>query len=106
MENKKLGILLSTGPSHPSAQTVAKLCTEALKQRLDVYLYLIDEGVKNIHDPLYAQLVGDGTKMFVCAYGCQQHQVPTEGLDTRVSLCGLVVLANLIKGCDRFVSFN
>lgn len=106
MEHNKLGILLSTGPSHPNAQTVVKLCNEALKQQVDVYLYLIDEGVKNIHDPLYMQLVGDGTKMFVCAYGCQQHHVPTDGLDTRISLCGLVVLANLIKGCDRFVGFN
>jgi hypothetical protein len=44
--------------------------------------------------------------MFVCAYGCRQHRVPTEGLDTRVSLCGLVVLANLMKGCDRFISFT
>ena len=106
MERKKLGILLSTGPSHPSSRTVAKLCSEALKQQLDVYLYLIDEGVKNVHESPYADLVGEGTKMFVCAYGCQQHHVSTEGLDTRVSLCGLVVLANLIKGCDRFVSFN
>ena len=106
MESTKLGILLSTGPTDPSSHTVANLCAEALRQRLDVYLYLIDEGVKNIHEPPYRQLVGEGTKMFVCAYGCQQHHVPTEGLDTRVSLCGLVVLANLIKGCDRFVSFN
>lgn len=106
MDRKKLGILLSTGPSHPSARTVAELCGAARRQDLDVYLYLIDEGVKNIHDPQYTALVGDGTKLFVCAYGCQQHQVPTEGLDSRVSLCGLVVLANLIKGCDRFVSFN
>lgn len=106
MENKKLGMLLSTGPSHPSSRMVVELCTEALKQGLEVYLYLIDEGVKNVHQPPYAHLAGQGTKMFVCAYGCQQHQVPTEGLDTRVSLCGLVVLANLIKGCDRFVSFN
>ena len=106
MEHKKLGILLSTGPSHPSAQTVVKLCGVALNQHHDVYLYLIDEGVKNIHDPLFTQLVGNGTKMFVCAYGCQQHEVSTDGLDPRVSLCGLVVLANMIKGCDRFVSFN
>jgi hypothetical protein len=44
--------------------------------------------------------------MFVCAYGCRQHRVPTEEFDTRVSLCGLVVLANLMKGCDRFISFT
>jgi sulfur relay (sulfurtransferase) complex TusBCD TusD component (DsrE family) len=106
MENKKLGILLSTPPSHPSVHTVAQLCDEALRQHVDTYLYLIDEGVKNVRDPAYMKLVGDGAKVFVCAYGCQQHHVPTEGLDQRISLCGLVVLANIIKGCDRFLSFN
>jgi sulfur relay (sulfurtransferase) complex TusBCD TusD component (DsrE family) len=106
MEHKKLGVLLSTGPSHPDVQTVAKLCTEALTQHHDVYLYLIDEGVRNILDPLIPQLAGGGTKMFACAYACRRHGVPTEGLDPRISLCGLAVLANLMKGCDRFISFN
>jgi sulfur relay (sulfurtransferase) complex TusBCD TusD component (DsrE family) len=106
MENKKLGILLSTPPSNPSVETVARLCSEALTQHVDIYLYLIDEGVKNVRDPRYTKLVGEGAKVFVCAYGCQQHQVSTDGLDQRISLCGLVVLANIMKGCHRFVSFN
>jgi sulfur relay (sulfurtransferase) complex TusBCD TusD component (DsrE family) len=106
MKPSKLGILLSTGPNHSSSNIVAKLCSEAVTQQVDVYLYLIDEGVKNIQEPLYSHLVDKGIKMFVCAYGCRQHRVPTEGLDTRVSLCGLVVLANLMKGCDRFISFT
>jgi sulfur relay (sulfurtransferase) complex TusBCD TusD component (DsrE family) len=106
MENKKLGILLSTPPSDPSVQTVARLCSEALKEHVDTYLYLIDEGVKNVRDPRYTKLVDEGAKVFVCAYGCQQHEVPTDGLDERISLCGLVVLANIMKGCHRFVSFN
>ena len=53
MEHKKLGVLLSTGPSHPSAKTVAKLCAEVRHQHHEVYLYLIDEGVKNSHDPQF-----------------------------------------------------
>ena len=106
MENKKLGILLSTPPPHPSVQTVARLCSEALKHDMDTYLYLIDEGVKNVRDPRYTKLVAEGAKVFVCAYGCQQHQVSTDGLDQRISLCGLVVLANIVKGCHRFLSFN
>jgi sulfur relay (sulfurtransferase) complex TusBCD TusD component (DsrE family) len=47
-----------------------------------------------------------GMKLFVCAYGCQQHSVSTSNVGDRVQLCGLVVLDNLIKGCDRFVAFN
>jgi sulfur relay (sulfurtransferase) complex TusBCD TusD component (DsrE family) len=51
-------------------------------------------------------LAESGAKFFVCAYGCQRHGVPTDGLDEKVTLCGLVVLSNMINGCDRFVAFN
>lgn len=106
MEKKKLGVLLSTPPSHPNVISVANLCQEALRSHVDVYLYLIDEGVKNLRDSRLARLSSDGAKLFVCAYGCQQHAVSTEGLPQGMSLCGLVVLSNMINGCDRFVAFN
>jgi sulfur relay (sulfurtransferase) complex TusBCD TusD component (DsrE family) len=103
---KKLGILLSTFDSHPSVDTVVGLCSAALQQESDVYLYLIDEGVKNIRDPRLVTLAEKGMKLFVCAYGCQQHGVSTENLNPRISLCGLVVLSNMVNGCDRFLAFN
>lgn len=106
MEKQKLGVLLSTPPSHPNVTTVARLCQEALRSDIDVYLYLIDEGVRNVQDGRLLQLSKVGAKLFVCAYGCQQHGVPTDGLDKEVTLCGLVVLSNMINGCDRFVAFN
>ena len=106
MEKKKLGVLLSTAPSHPSVATVTRLCQEALRSGIDVYLYLIDEGVRNVRDGRFLQLSEDGAKLFVCAYGCQQHDVPTDGLDKGITLCGLVVLSNIVNGCDRFVAFN
>jgi sulfur relay (sulfurtransferase) complex TusBCD TusD component (DsrE family) len=106
MEKKKLGVLLSTAPSHPNVVSVANLCQEALRAQVDVYLYLIDEGVKNLRDSRLARLASDGAKLFVCAYGCQQHGMSTEGLPQGMSLCGLVVLSNMVNGCDRFVAFN
>ncbi len=106
VEKKKLGVLLSTPPSHPSVTTVARLCQEALDGDIDVYLYLIDEGVLNLRDPRLLQLSSAGAKFFVCAYGCQRHGVPTDGLDEGITLCGLVVLSNMLNGCDRFVAFN
>lgn len=81
MSVKKIGILLSTPPSHPSVETVAQVSSEAMAQGHDVYLYCIDEGVKNLRDPRYSDLVGRGMKLFVCAYGCQQHGVSTDQLD-------------------------
>ncbi|MBI3604181.1 MAG: DsrE family protein [Nitrospirae bacterium] len=106
MEKKKLGVLLSTPPSHPSVTTVARLCQEAYSANVDVYLYLIDEGVLSLRDTRFLQLSASGVKFFVCAYGCQRHHVPTDHLEKEITLCGLVVLSNIINGCDRFVAFN
>ena len=106
MEKRKLGILLSTPPGHPSVATVTRLSQEAMKAGVDVYLYLIDEGVKNLHDTHLLEAAGGGAKYFVCAYGCQQHGVKTDHVDPRVTLCGLVVLSNIVAGCDRFIAFN
>lgn len=106
MEKKKLGVLLSTPPSHPGVGAATSLCREALGSDVDVYLYLIDEGVRNLRDAHLLKLAEDGAKFFVCAYGCQRHGVPTDGLADKVTLCGLVVLSNMINGCDRFVAFN
>ncbi|MFM8551356.1 MAG: DsrE family protein [Nitrospiraceae bacterium] len=105
-EKKKLGLLLSTGPTHPNIATVSGLCGEALRSNVDVYLYLIDKGVLNLRDDRLLDFSAAGVKLFVCAYGCQQHKVATDNLSPAVTLCGLVVLANMINGCDRFIAFN
>jgi sulfur relay (sulfurtransferase) complex TusBCD TusD component (DsrE family) len=103
---KKLGVLLSTPPEHPHIETVSRLCEAAVVGGYDVFLYLIDEGVRNVRDTRLRSLASSGAKLFVCAYGCQQHHVPTEGLEPDTSLCGLVILSNMVRGCDRFVAFN
>ncbi|TMQ28995.1 MAG: hypothetical protein E6K65_10980 [Nitrospirae bacterium] len=102
----KLGLLLSTPPSHPSVETVVQLAQAALRRGVEVYLYLIDEGVKTAVDRRYISLIDAGVKMSVCAYGCQQHGVPTTTVDSRISLSGLVVLSGIIDRCDRFLAFT
>jgi len=106
MPARRLGLLLSTPPSHPGVETVVQLTHAALRQGVEVYLYLIDEGVKAVVDQRYLGLIDAGAKMSVCAYGCQQHGVPTATVDSRVSLSGLVVLSGIIDGCDRFLAFT
>ena len=103
---KKLGIMLSLPPSHPNAETVVRLTEEAIRMKVDVYVYLIDEGVKNLQNPAILNLTKTGAKLNVCAYGCQQHKVSTDGYDKSVTFCGLVVLHQIITGCDRFLAFN
>ena len=106
MAARKLGLLLSTAPSHPSVETVVQLAQAALRRGVEVYLYLIDEGVKVATDQRYVGLLDAGVKMSVCAYGCQQHGVPTASVDPRISLSGLVVLSGIVDGCYRFLAFT
>jgi len=102
----KVGLLLALPPSHDSAQIVHGLAQAALDGGHDVYLYLIDEGVKNLDSTLYQQLAQSGAKLFACAYGCQQHHVSTKNLDPSISLSGLVVLSGIIDACEPFLSFT
>ena len=106
LEGKKLGLLLSTPPTHPNAETIARLSKTAQDAKVQVYLYLIDEGVKNLENPKIRELTASGVKLSVCAYGCQQHHVSTEGYGPDVTFCGLVVLSQIVTGCDQFIAFN
>jgi len=102
---KKLGLLVSTGPDHANHARAVGLCEAALERGADLYLYLIDDGVRLLDDPGVRALPARGAKLFVCAYGCQQRRIPLEEREG-VSYCGLVVLTDLINGTDRFVALN
>lgn len=102
---KKLGVLLSTGPDHPNLATAVGLAEAALDRGANLYLYLIDDGVRALDDPRITALPGRGAKLFVCAYGCQKRRIPLSASDT-VTYCGLVVLTDLLNGTDRFVALN
>ncbi len=103
MPKRKLGLLLSTPPEHQNLQTVLSLVEEALNQEIVPYLYLIDDGVKNVDLPAFFDLSKRGLKLFACAYGAQRYGI---AVDDKAVFCGLVVLSDLIKGCDRFIAFN
>jgi predicted peroxiredoxin len=102
---KKLGILLSTGPEHPNLDVALGLGTAALSRGADLYLYLIDDGVRTLEDARLRALPARGAKLFVCAYGCQKRRIPLEDAE-EISYCGLVVLTDLLNGTDRFVALN
>jgi sulfur relay (sulfurtransferase) complex TusBCD TusD component (DsrE family) len=105
LARKKLGLLLSTGPDHPNLDTALGLGTAALEAGADLYLYLIDDGVRALDDARVRGLPARGARLFVCAYGCQKRRIPLRDADT-VTYCGLVVLSDLIRGTDRFVALN
>jgi sulfur relay (sulfurtransferase) complex TusBCD TusD component (DsrE family) len=105
LAKRKLGILLSTKPEHPNLDTAIRLGRVALDQGADLYLYLIDDAVLAKNRPEIRELAERGAKLFVCAYGCQRRNVPLSEPD-RFNYCGLVVLTDLINGCERFLALN
>jgi predicted peroxiredoxin len=102
---KKLGMLVSTGREHDNHAHAVGLSHAALDAGADLYLYLIDDGVRLLDDPRVRALSSRGAKLFVCAYGCQKRRIPLTEYEG-VSYCGLVVLTDLINGTDRFISLN
>ncbi|HEX9284522.1 MAG TPA: DsrE family protein [Nitrospirales bacterium] len=104
MKKRSLGILLSTGPENSNLSTALGLSGAALRDGVDVYLYLIDEGVLAVDDPRFQPLRDSGLKLFACAYGAQQRGLPRK--EEKATYCGLVVLSNIVSTCDRFVALN
>ncbi|MBI3620690.1 MAG: DsrE family protein [Nitrospirae bacterium] len=101
---RKLGLMISTPPDHPNLPVATGLARAALERGDGVYLYLIDDGVRSLDDPRIQALARSGVKLFACAYGAQKHGLPTD--NPAATYCGLVVLNDLIDGCDRFLAFN
>jgi hypothetical protein len=106
LARKKFGLLLSTGPERPAnLDAAAGLSAAALARGAQLYLYLIDDGVRALDDPRIGGLADRGAKVFVCAYGCQKRGLPLRDPE-KVTYCGLVVLTDLINGTERFVALN
>jgi sulfur relay (sulfurtransferase) complex TusBCD TusD component (DsrE family) len=105
LAKRKLGLMLSTKPEHPNLRTAVALSRAALDRGGDVYLYLIDDGVHAKDRPEIRELAERGTKLFVCAYGCQKRGLPLSDPEI-FAYSGLVVLTDLINGCERFIALN
>ncbi len=99
----RLGILLTTPPLHPNHQTVVRLAHAALARDVRILLYLIDEGTGHIRHADIVGLTERGVKLFVCTYGMQRYGMPP---CPQAVPCGLVVLSDLVKSCDRFMTFS
>ncbi len=106
MQKKTLGILLSTPPTHRNTTITFGLLRVASERGILVSLYLIDDGVHHITSPSISEFRGPLVRLFVCAYGCMQRQIPTSSDDKEITFCGLVILSNIVHGTDRFLALN
>lgn len=100
---RKLGILLSTLPDQAPFRHGVRLAAAALEERVDVYLYCIDDAVRGVGDGELQALRARGLRLYACAYGAQRRNIPVSDL---AAFAGLTVVSDLIASTDRFVSFN
>jgi hypothetical protein len=102
MNPKKLGILLSVSPDDPKFAHGVRLASAALEEKMDVFLYCIDDGVTGLKMEELKALTDRGLKLFGCAYSAYKRNMP---LDADALYGGLAILSDIISGTDRFISF-
>ena len=102
LAGKKLGVLLSTPPTHPNFRPALALMNAALDAKVRVYLYCIDDGVLAVNAPEIQALKDRGTSLFGCAYGAHRRHL---AVGDTAAWSGLTVLADVVGSTDRFVSF-
>lgn len=100
---KKLGILVSCGPTHRNFAHATGLARAALARGRQVYLYCIDEAVHGLAGADLQRLRAGGVVLYGCAYSARLRNLPIDDLAT---YSGLTVVSDLIASTDRFVSFN
>ena len=97
----KIGILLTTHPEKLDGETVRVIAETGLAAGDEVYLYLLDEGARFVAQGWVHDLVDRGASVYTCAYAAQNRKIPDPG---KTTFCGLVVLTQIIEGCDRFLA--
>jgi sulfur relay (sulfurtransferase) complex TusBCD TusD component (DsrE family) len=99
----KLGILLTSSPENENTNTVIEISRAAREQGHDVSIFLMYDGVYNIHKKEFAQLADKGVRIAVCALNAEQRSVQKmEGI-----LFGSQYDHACIAGeVDRFISFG
>jgi hypothetical protein len=102
LAGKKLGVLLSTPPTHSNFRPAVALMNAALDEGVRVYLYCIDEGVRAVTSPEIQAIKARGASLFGCAYGAGHRKMP---IDESAAWSGLTVLADVVGSTDKFVSF-
>ena len=104
-EDESSALLLSTGLEHPQSRDRGGPVRRRARPRRELYLYLIDDGVRALDDPRIQALAGARREALRLRVRLPEAPAPAARRRT-VTYCGLVVLTDLINGTDRFVALN
>ncbi len=99
----KLGILLTTGPENENTHTVIAISRAAREQSHNVSIFLMYDGVYNIHKKEFVELVEKGVNIAVCTLNVEQRKISRmEG----VLFGSQYDHACIANDVDRFISFG
>lgn len=96
-----LGFLLALSPKDVRYAGALALLERQVRQNLPAYLYCLADGVYAVAEPPIQELRSQGLRLFACAQGALQREIP---LDDRATYGGLGLLTDLILGVDQFRS--
>ncbi len=99
----KLGILLTTSPENENTSTVISISRAAREQGHEVSIFLMYDGVYNVHKKEFVELVDKGVSIAVCALNVEQRKVNRVDGILFGSQYDHACIAN---GVDRFISFG
>ncbi|MFA4936573.1 MAG: DsrE family protein [Candidatus Methanoperedens sp.] len=99
----KLGILLTTSPENENTNTVIEISKAAREQGHDVSIFLMYDGVYNVNNKEFAELVNKGVEITICAFNAEQRRVAKVDGILFGSQYDHACIAN---SADRFVSFG
>ncbi len=99
----KLGILLTSSPENENTSTVISLCRAARGQGHEVSVFLMYDGVYNVHKKELTALVDIGVNIALCAMNAEQRKV---GKVDGILFGSQYDHACIAGGVDRFISFG
>ncbi|MDD5615075.1 MAG: DsrE family protein [Candidatus Methanoperedens sp.] len=99
----KLGILLTSSPENENTNTVIEISRAAREQGHAVSIFLMYDGVYNVHKKEFAQLAGNGVSIAVCALNAEQRKI---GKVDGILFGSQYDHACIAQGVDRLISFG
>jgi sulfur relay (sulfurtransferase) complex TusBCD TusD component (DsrE family) len=99
----KLGILLTSSPENENTKTVIEISRAAREQGHEVSIFLMYDGVYNVHKKEFAELADEGVSIAVCALNAEQRRVQKV---ERILFGSQYDHACIAGDVDRFISFG
>jgi sulfur relay (sulfurtransferase) complex TusBCD TusD component (DsrE family) len=102
MSEKKLGLLLTTSPEHANTRSVIRIAEAALRQGIEVRIFLMCDGVLNVNHVPFLSLLDKGANICLCQQNLNERFLDeTNG----VTLGGQYDFACSIRVVDRVLAF-